>query len=195
MTADSLPNASLWRPQSAQPVPLSDADLAKLGLLVQLEVQCRTHLSLALKAVEGINLAQWQKIESIPFEQLVDRLAAGAAPLDDRLASLVQTVKEQHREALLFRHRNVHGLWAINADTEGPIGLDFKRATQLSPKDLDSALLRVSDFTHTCMACLSRAGALIISGQLRENTDEKAHSRKWMIDGSSSNQRMLAFRL
>lgn len=66
-----------WRPISAQQVPLTDIDLAKLGLLTQLESQCKTAVMSSLKGLKQLSTSEWQQLDSRQFKQLVTETCRG----------------------------------------------------------------------------------------------------------------------
>lgn len=163
-----------WRPATAYAVPLSDLELAKLGMLAQIEAQCRGTLANALKALEQLDVSGWMALESVPFPQLVARVQKAADKTDPTLSQLVRIVSNKHPTVLAYRHQNLHSVWAFNNDvTGGRMAWDLKRDIKLTPETLDYHLGQVAELSRDCRNCVSRVADLIESGVLPEGTSEK----------------------
>lgn len=161
-----------WRPQTCNDILLRDRDLAKLGFLAQAEAMSKNNVIGAIKGAEGLTTSEWRKLETQQFKQLINRLEARAAVIDPELETLVAKVKSEYESALTFRHKNLHSLWAWNAETSGPAALDMKRNEKLLPDDLQAALENVASLTFSTKACLYRVGKLIADGTLVASSDQ-----------------------
>lgn len=161
-----------WRPNSAYAVALSDRDLAKLGLLAQLEAQCKAALTLALKPLKRLDTAEWRRLEQRQFKQLVRDLVAESGSADADLNHLARQVEVTNEDILKLRHQNLHSMWASNGAEGNSVAWDLKRDAQLTSERLDGALRQLSDLTHLCAACVMRVGQLICDGKLSEGVGE-----------------------
>ena len=156
-----------WRPRSGHDVVLSDRDLAKLGLLAQLEAQCKWGVTIAIKGVKGLSTPEWLRLEQTPFEQLAKSLLDISEPLDEELHKLAVRIDTEQAGILVRRHQNLHALWGV--DSSGlPQGWDAKRNQQLKSAELDAALEAVAALSWVTRAAAFRVGELIAEGLLPE---------------------------
>ncbi|WP_139216502.1 hypothetical protein [Sphingomonas sp. NFR04] len=160
-----------WRPFSATDVPLSDSELAQLGLFSQLEAQCKVSVAASIKGLEGLDYDQFRKIEGQQFGQLLARLAKAAAGIDQILDGRISMTQELHEAALTHRNQSLHSWWAWSEDEGEAIAFDLKRRQRLAAGGLEVALREMSALTFPTKACLIRVVDLIAGGIIPGSAD------------------------
>lgn len=166
-----------WRPKSAHGVPLTDFDLAKVGLLSQLYVQCVFHVALALKGAEQLDFNQWKQAQDQAFDPLAKRLVEAARKVGDtKLIATADVIAEEHPEVFKHRHQSMHSLYSVNDTSNLAHAYDVRRNEWLSNADFDAALDRVAAFSQKTCYAGNRVAELIIEGKLPGRKAKKGPS-------------------
>lgn len=163
-----------WRPNSAHGVPLSDRDLAKLGLLSQLYVQCVFHVAVALKGAAKLDFNEFKRAQDLEFKQVAARLVVAARAVGDpRLLETAEAIRDQHGDVFKHRHQNAHSLYSINETSDIAHAYDVRRNEWLTNRGLDASLERVAKFSQLTCSAGNRVAELIIEGKLPSRKAKK----------------------
>lgn len=163
----------VWRPSLVKWLPLSDVDLAKLGMTTVLEAQAKAMAATALKTLERKSHAEWARLEAMQFRQICDRLLATSKEVDEELRFLAEKLNQVREGNHELRHIVVHASWGIGINDE-PSGYDWRRELKLERDDIDRAMQGALSL-HVCAHQLvMQVARLIGSGILAEGTDDGA---------------------
>ena len=153
-------------------IPLSDDDLAKLGVLAALEAKAKFLIAAALKAVAGLTHEQFVARERRQLVQLVTELTELAAPIDAELLRRVEAFEAKRQTSHELRHKYLHALWG-EGEGQTAVARDLRRAETLLPADLDTATVAIAELAQAAHRCAYRAAELIAEGRLREGEQRK----------------------
>jgi hypothetical protein len=148
-------------------IPLSDSDLAKLGVLAALEAKAKFLIMVTLKAVAALDQQQFVALERLQLGQLTKKVLETAPAIDSELTGLVEEFERRREQDHELRHKYVHALWG-SGEGDDVVARDIRRAETLTPAELDGAMEKVAVLARAGHACALRTAQLIFEGRLPE---------------------------
>jgi hypothetical protein len=164
----------IHRPFAGGEVPLSDEQLAKLGLTVAYEATAKAVAASALRALLSLSEADWIKLERVQFGQIAARIQKRVDELaDSELSERHEVLRSALSESHELRHQVVHAVWGGSpSDMEQrPESYDYGRRRLLGEEDIDAAVEGCAELKRAASWFAMRVANLIEDGVLTERND------------------------
>ena len=160
-----------WRPAAGGHVSLTDAQLAKIGLMIVYDAAAKASAAAALRATKSLTVEQWIKLEKHQFIQINVQLVEAVKGVDDELSARVKLLEEARFYAQEKRNIAVHSVWGQAGVGDSSVAYDYRRQLLSGTETLDIALQACAELKRAANWMAYRVAELIEHGVYSERVE------------------------